>query len=577
MATYIGSSSALLRRILLVTAALVLLADGAASAPVGVTSGADGDPLGKPPNENERILRIGIDVQANELVTTSANDRAHLVFLDGSSLTVGPNARLTIDKFVYDPNSQKGELAVNASKGVFRLVGGKISKSNPITITTPSATIGIRGGITIVTATEQQTIADFIFGTKMTVFAAGVTEVLTRAGSQSTINRGAPPGPPTLLKPGSLNAALNQLEGGKSNNNKNPDQTAQSSGFSKGNSGQPPNVPNVNQNLPPNTNNNILTTAISDSGPANNPAAKGNTTPVATPSTPPPPPPPPQSQTFTGFASGLVVKTHNNSVQVSPLAGGEVSVTTDPANSQVKGTIVVPLNTSTTAVLELGGVNGKGASNSTFINNQTYAMVTQTNDPSRPSTFHQGEAIYPLPNATALATNSVASALNIPFHGQLGACTCEYLTWGWWATAFSDPQPDVHKAYAVIGNFVGGTPTTSVQLPQTGSATYKGFMAGTVQNGNNVYGAGGSYQADWSFAQRRGSFNGSFDGRGYSGSIAASSSGASFSGNFSGGDRSGNLNGAFFSSPTDAAKYQAGTFSIGGSSYNASGVFAGQR
>ena len=28
--------------------------------------------LGKPPNENERILRIGIDVQANELVTTAA-------------------------------------------------------------------------------------------------------------------------------------------------------------------------------------------------------------------------------------------------------------------------------------------------------------------------------------------------------------------------------------------------------------------------------------------------------------------------------------------------------------------------
>jgi hypothetical protein len=57
---------------------------------VGVTSGADGEPLGKPPNENERILRIGIDVQANELITTNANDRAHLVFLDGSSLNRHP-------------------------------------------------------------------------------------------------------------------------------------------------------------------------------------------------------------------------------------------------------------------------------------------------------------------------------------------------------------------------------------------------------------------------------------------------------------------------------------------------------
>ena len=49
-------------------------------------------------------------MQANEVVTTHANDLGHLVFLDGSSLTVGPNAQLTIDKFVYDPNSKTGEV-----------------------------------------------------------------------------------------------------------------------------------------------------------------------------------------------------------------------------------------------------------------------------------------------------------------------------------------------------------------------------------------------------------------------------------------------------------------------------------
>ena len=119
--------------------AIALLSGGEALAAggVGVTSAADGDPLGKPPNENERILRIGIDVQANELITTGATDRAHLVFLDGSSLTVGPDARLTIDKFVYDPNSKSGALAINASQGVFRFVGGKISKTAPVTVTTP--------------------------------------------------------------------------------------------------------------------------------------------------------------------------------------------------------------------------------------------------------------------------------------------------------------------------------------------------------------------------------------------------------------------------------------------------------
>src|SRR5580704_15082709 len=87
----------LLRAALLVTTGLILSIGSPAWARVGVTSGADGDPLGKPPNENERILRIGIDVQANELITTAANDRAHLVFIDGSSLT--------IDRFVFDPST----------------------------------------------------------------------------------------------------------------------------------------------------------------------------------------------------------------------------------------------------------------------------------------------------------------------------------------------------------------------------------------------------------------------------------------------------------------------------------------
>ena len=52
-----------------------------------------------------------------------------------------------------------------------------------------------------------------------------------------------------------------------------------------------------------------------------------------------------------------------------------------------------------------------------------------------------------------------------------------------------------------------------------------------------------------------------------------------FTGTFSGGGRSGNLSGAFFASPTDAAKYQAGAFTIGTNStpYKAAGVFAGQR
>src|SRR5471030_2667122 len=93
MTKSVAGAFSILRAALLASAAFGLAGSGAALARVGVTSATDGDPLGKPPAEAERILRIGIDVQANEVIRTGANDRAHLVFLDGTSITVGPNAR----------------------------------------------------------------------------------------------------------------------------------------------------------------------------------------------------------------------------------------------------------------------------------------------------------------------------------------------------------------------------------------------------------------------------------------------------------------------------------------------------
>jgi hypothetical protein len=109
------TGSSLLRGVLLGATALALLTATEAVANVGIISVAEGEPLGKPPAEAERILRLGIDVQTGETITTQANDRTHVVFLDGTSLTVGPNARLVIDKFVYDPNTKTGEMSLNAA------------------------------------------------------------------------------------------------------------------------------------------------------------------------------------------------------------------------------------------------------------------------------------------------------------------------------------------------------------------------------------------------------------------------------------------------------------------------------
>jgi len=205
------------------TALIVLLLAACSALPtaaqtVGVASATSGEPRGTPPTQNERVLRVGIDVFANERVRTGAADRAHLVFRDGSALSVGANSEITIDRFVYDPNTQNGDLAFTATRGAFRFVGGAISKKSDVKITAPSANIGVRGGIaTFTIGNDGSLTVTFLYGDSVTVSNPGGTQKAVRYGSQIFVPYGGPPLAPVVLPPGSLQAYLalfDQAQGG---------------------------------------------------------------------------------------------------------------------------------------------------------------------------------------------------------------------------------------------------------------------------------------------------------------------------------------------------------------------------
>ena len=213
----------------------------ARSQSIGIASATTGEPLGKPPAERERVLRVGIDLQAGELVTTGDEDRAHLLFLDGTALTVGPQARLTLDRFVYDNDRRLGALSLTAAQGVFRLVGGKISKTVPITIDTPSGTIGIRGGIMLFKVEPTETTATFLFGHQMTMTSRGQTQTVTTPGWQVSTLAGQGPTAPVLAPRGAFSEQMRMLEGpGGRPADGTADRAAQKSGFADRNSGRGP-------------------------------------------------------------------------------------------------------------------------------------------------------------------------------------------------------------------------------------------------------------------------------------------------------------------------------------------------
>ncbi|WP_374631529.1 FecR domain-containing protein [Ferrovibrio sp.] len=185
----------------------------AAGESIGVAAAVNPDATGQPPAMDKRIIEVGTNMLVDEKVVTGPNGQAQLIFRDGSAFSIGPNSELTLDKFVYDPAKGSGEIALSVTKGVFRFVGGKISKDNPVQIKAGSATMGIRGGIATLNINPgQPVVARFLFGREMSMTQNGVTQVTTRPGTAIDVLPGAPPSPPRTVSAQEMRESSSQLE-----------------------------------------------------------------------------------------------------------------------------------------------------------------------------------------------------------------------------------------------------------------------------------------------------------------------------------------------------------------------------
>ena len=184
---------------------------------VGVNSAVNPIATGTAPGAAPRRLVLGQEVVFNERITTAATGQTQILFVDGSSLTLGPTADMVIDEFVYDPNAGTGKLAASLTRGVFRFVGGTLSKrDNAVTMQTPSATIGVRGGVMLINLLPSGRLeVIFGYGKGITVTGRnGVSETITRPGFEVIVaSPGASPSAPTPAPPDTAEALLAQLDG----------------------------------------------------------------------------------------------------------------------------------------------------------------------------------------------------------------------------------------------------------------------------------------------------------------------------------------------------------------------------
>ena len=89
----------------------------------------------------------GTPVHMNDRLSTGQNARLEVKFRDNSSLTLGENANLVIDRYVFDPNKSTAKVVLNSAQGAFRFAGGKIEQMShkDIVVNTPNAALAVRG------------------------------------------------------------------------------------------------------------------------------------------------------------------------------------------------------------------------------------------------------------------------------------------------------------------------------------------------------------------------------------------------------------------------------------------------
>ena len=98
-------------------------------------------------NGNSVKAEDGTPVYPNDTVRTGADGSVGIIFKDNSRISLGPNSRLELKKFVFKPAQGQFSMLNKLTKGTASFVSGKMTKLSPesVVLETPTSTIGVRG------------------------------------------------------------------------------------------------------------------------------------------------------------------------------------------------------------------------------------------------------------------------------------------------------------------------------------------------------------------------------------------------------------------------------------------------
>jgi len=96
-------------------------------------------------NKDSIALKLQDDIFLNDVLQTSANSTLGVTFNDATTFNLTANARITVDSYVYEDGGKQNAALFDITKGTVAFVAAAVAKTGDMKISTPSATLGIRG------------------------------------------------------------------------------------------------------------------------------------------------------------------------------------------------------------------------------------------------------------------------------------------------------------------------------------------------------------------------------------------------------------------------------------------------
>ena len=99
-------------------------------------------------------LKLQDDIFQNDVLQTSANSTLGITFNDATTFNLTANASITVDNYVYQDGGKQNAALFDIAKGTVAFVAAEVDHTGDMKISTPTATLGIRGTTGLVEVPE---------------------------------------------------------------------------------------------------------------------------------------------------------------------------------------------------------------------------------------------------------------------------------------------------------------------------------------------------------------------------------------------------------------------------------------